>query len=398
MPILAALVAACASLDRLPAVPLAETSQALFLGLPNARFVIGEAAPAAMAAEFRRAYEREVAYRRTASGADAVLGRANYLAISGGSDNGAFGAGLLVGWSERGDRPVFKAVTGVSTGALSAPFAFLGPEYDSALAAVYTDSDAADIFEKRSMLAAISADAMADTAPLYRLISRHVDDRLVGEIAREYGRGRLLMVGTTNLDAGRPVVWNIGAIAASGHPMAVEAIRKILLASASVPGVFPPVMFDIEIGGKHFQEMHGDGGATAQAFLYPPTISLRGAGTVPARSRTVYMIRNGKLFQDWKETERKTLAIAGRAVSTMIGSSGLNDMFRIYATARRDGLAYRLAYIDNDFSEPYRGPFDRAYMTALFEYARAKARAGYPWRHAPPGLEQQAGPRTAVQR
>jgi len=125
---------------------------------------------------------------------------------------------------------------------------------------------------------------MADTPPLYQMISSYVDDGLVAAIAHEYDRGRLLMIATTNLDVERPVVWNIGAIAKSNHPLAKESIRRILLASASIPGVFPPVMFDIELDGKHFQEMHGDGGATAQTFLYPPTISSRDI-PVAARSR-----------------------------------------------------------------------------------------------------------------
>jgi hypothetical protein len=219
------------------------------------------------------------------------------------------------------------------------------------------------------------------------MISAYVTDEMVSEIAAEYDKGRLLMIGTTNLDAGRPVVWNIGAIARSGHPLAKESIRKILLASASIPGLFPPVMFDIELGGRTFQEMHGDGGATAQTFLYPPTISLQHvASALPSRARRVFIIRNGKALEDWKETERKTLAIAGRAVSTLIASNGIGDLYRIYTTSRRDGVDFNLAMIGADFHEPYKGPFDHDYMTALFEYGRTKARSGYPWRKAPPGL------------
>src|SRR5215471_9066018 len=179
---------ACADLGRQPAVPVAGTKRSTVLGIPNARFVIDDAAPVALATEFRRAYDREVRFVNRTGG---TVPPASYLAISGGGDNGAFGAGLLVGWSKRGTRSTFKAVTGVSTGALTAPFAFLGSAYDAALASVYTATSASDIFERRGMLAAVTADAMADTAPLYRLISSHVDDKLVADIAREYGRGRL---------------------------------------------------------------------------------------------------------------------------------------------------------------------------------------------------------------
>lgn len=179
-------VAGCSSLDRLPAVPQAETKQATFLDLENARFVIDETLPKPLIEEFKRAYEREVAYYRGSG-----LPPANYLAISGGGDNGAFGAGLLVGWSESGTRPVFKGVTGISTGALTAPFAFLGPEYDSALTGVYTQTDLHDVLTKRSVLAAVANDAMTDTAPLYQMISTFMDDAMMAAIAREYDKGRL---------------------------------------------------------------------------------------------------------------------------------------------------------------------------------------------------------------
>lgn len=383
----ALLLAGCASLERLPAVPDAETKVPTFLGLDNARFVLDEKISPLMLREVRDAFEREVASSRR-SGRAGPLPPANYLAISGGADNGAFGAGLLVGWTENGSRPTFKMVTGISTGALTAPLAFLGPAYDGALTAVYTKTNSEDIFVKRSALAAVANDGMADTAPLYQMISSYVDDGMVAAIAREYDKGRLLMIATTNLDAGRPVVWNIGAIAKSNHPSAKDSIRRILLASASVPGVFPPVMFDIVIDGRHFQEMHGDGGTTAQTFLYPPTVSARDLPAVfRTRSRTAYIIRNGKLQEDWQETERKTLSIAGRAVSTLITSNGVGDMYRIYTTTRRDKVAFNLALIEDDFTEPYKGPFDQAYMTKLFDYGRAKAKAGFPWRKAPPGID-----------
>jgi hypothetical protein len=186
-------IAGCSSLERLPAVPQAETHQATFLDIPNARFVIDETPPVALIAEFKGALEREIAYNRSI-GKGGPLPPANYLALSGGGDNGAFGAGLLVGWSERRTRPVFKAVTGVSTGALSAPFAFLGADYDFALTNVYTKSDVGDIFTKRPLLAAVADDALTDTAPLHRLISSYIDDNLVEKIAREYDKGRLLLI------------------------------------------------------------------------------------------------------------------------------------------------------------------------------------------------------------
>src|SRR5205085_1303555 len=203
--------------------------------------------------------------------------------------------------------------------------------------------------------------------------------------AREYGRGRLLLISTTDLDAGRAVVWNIGAIAESGTPQALPLIRQILLASAAIPAVFPPVMFDVLVDGAPHQELHVDGGAVMQTILYPPSVNLGKLAGIGKRSRTAYIIRNGKIREEWSETERKTLAIATRAVSTLIASSGVGDLYRIYAAAKRDNVGFKLAFIDDDFAEPHAREFDRAYMNKLFDYARAKSKAGYPWRGEPPG-------------
>ena len=179
----------------------------------------------------------------------------NYLAVSGGGDNGAFGAGLMNGWTETGTRPEFKMVTGVSTGALIAPFAFLGPDYDAALREVYTTMTPEKVYRARGLSAALFDDAMADTTPLAEMIAKYADQKMFDAIAREYQKGRLLLIGTTDLDAQRPVIWNIGAIAASGHPEALELFRKILRASAAIPGAFQPVLIDVEIDG---QQVPGD--------------------------------------------------------------------------------------------------------------------------------------------
>jgi predicted patatin/cPLA2 family phospholipase len=373
----------CAQLGRVP--PEADAGQAQVAGIANARF-LAEGDPAPMIAEFRRAFAREAAYFQSIH---RPLPDTNYLAISGGADDGAFGAGVLVGWSEHGTRPTFKGVTGVSAGALVAPFAFAGPEYDSALSKIFTTIEQRDVFASRPIFAAVASDAMADTAPLSNLIARYMDERLAADIAREYARGRLLFIATTNLDAGQSVIWNIGAIAQSGRPEALDLIRRILLASASIPAFFPPVMFDVSYNGKPYQELHVDGGAIAQAFLYPPSIAVgRLGGIGPARSRTAYIIRNGKLRVDAEQTERRTLSIATRAVSTLTASSGVGDLYRIYTTTKRDGVQFRLAFIPNDFTEPHLSEFDRTYMNRLFDYARAKARSGYPWLKAPPGLAE----------
>jgi hypothetical protein len=306
----------------------------------------------------------------------------NYLALSGGGDDGAFGAGLLVGWTAAGTRPKFKLVTGVSTGSLSAPFAFLGSEYDPALRAIYTDVTQKDIFAKRPIVAAVTEDAMTDSAPLHRMIEKYVDQALLRRIAAEYAKGRLLLILSTNLDAGRPVIWNIGAIAESGRPDALVLVQRVLLASASIPGVFPPVMFDVAVDGKRFQEMHVDGGAMAQLFIYPP-----GARPGSKRHRVAYVIRNGRFIPAWSQVDRQTLSVAMRAVSTLTAGSGIGDVYMAYALARRDHVDFNLASIGDDFTRPYQQPFEPSYMHALFDYAYQKALHGYPWQKAPPGYQ-----------
>jgi hypothetical protein len=279
-------------------------------------------------------------------------------------------------------------VTGVSTGALIAPFAFLGPNYDGVLRHVYTEVDQSAIFESRSMITVVFNDALKDTTPLYQLISQYVDDQMMAAVANEYRKGRLLLIGTTDLDAQRPVIWNIGAIAASGRPGAVELVRKILLASAAIPGAFPPVLIDVEVDGKPYQEMHVDGGAIAQTFLYPPTLTagvdLR-RGPL-ARERHAYVIRNGRLDAEWASTDRRFFSIASRAIATMIHYSGQNDVFRLQTTTARDGVDFNLAYIGRDFTVEHTEDFDPTYMRALFAYGRAQIKNGTAWKKSGPFL------------
>ncbi|WP_342627881.1 patatin-like phospholipase family protein [Nguyenibacter vanlangensis] len=381
----AALLTGCSLPMRGPAVPLARTRQASVLGVPNERFFPFYGTEP-MEAEVLAALER---MRRTGGLVPGTLLPAlQLLAVSGGGENGAFGAGVLCGWSDQGTRPVFQLVTGVSTGALTAPFAYLGSGYDPQLRAVYTELTPSHVLLRRFFTAALFNDAMSDNAPLFRTISRYLNADMLAALARGYADGRLLFVGTTDLDAQQPVIWNIGAIAASGHPRALNTIRRILLASAAVPGAFPPTMFDVVLDGRPYQEMHVDGGAFAQAFLYPAALTRlrrqRMAAGQPVVAATAYVIRNGRLDPEWAATERSTLGIAGRAISTMITASGINDVMRLYNTTRRDNIDFNLAYIGPDFDMKLPRPFDQGYMRALFSYGYRRARAGYPWAKAPP--------------
>jgi predicted acylesterase/phospholipase RssA len=336
--------------------------------------------------EIKRAAEREVADRR-ARGEPDKLPVADFLAISGGGANGAYGAGLLQGWSETGTRPEFKVVTGISTGALTAPFAFLGSAHDETLRRVYTTVRTKDIARSRSMLAALFDDALTDYEPLKGLLARTVDASVLQAIAGEYQRGRLLLIGTTNLDSQRGVVWNVTAIAASGHPRALALVHQILLASAAIPAAFPPVMIDVDVDGRRYQEMHVDGGAVSQVFFYPPTLRLTSEQTGVERSRRLWVIRNARLAPVWSHTDRKTLSIAGRAIDSLILSQGLGDLYRIYATSRRDHVEFKLAHIPDDFHETPKEAFDPPYMQKLFDVGRTAAMNGSAWVTAPPGFE-----------
>lgn len=380
------LVAGCSTPERLPAVPRQVTAQPEPASIENARFYVLRETET-FVAEGKNSLRKEQDHLAR-SGYTGPLPPAYFLAISGGGDDGAFAAGLLNGWTAAGTRPTFKAVTGVSTGALIAPFAFLGPRYDPVLRELYTSVSQKNIYKSRGILGALFEDAMSDTTPLHRLIKRYVTRELLDEIAAEYAKGRLLFVGTTNLDTLEPVVWNLTAISTSQDPRALELFQKILLASSAIPGAFPPVLMDVEVEGKRLQEMHVDGGAMAQVFLYPPAVDLRqiSRNQQITRQRVLYIIRNARLDPDWASVKRKTLSIAARAITAMIHTQGIGDLYRIYVTARRDGLDYNLAYIPPTFTVAHQEEFDTNYMRQLFDTGYAMAAAGYQWKKQPPAL------------
>ena len=384
-------LAGCANIARLEPPPVRVAEQVQVLGLPNARFwTVGDAAP--MVREVTQMAARRLAQEASIPGGDQRP--ANFLALSGGGDNGAFGAGLMVGWTEAGTRPQFDVVTGISVGALIAPFAFLGPAYDPQLREVFREISTGDVLVvSRIMMSVLFGEALADTSPLYHLIRRHADERMLAAIAREYERGRLLLIGTTNLDLQRPVAWNIGAIAASGHPDALDLFQRILLASASIPGAFPPVLIDVEATGQGFEEVRVAGGAATQVFLYPPLLDLRTTtrGVDAARQRTVWVVRNGSIDVAGTSTGRSIFRIAARSVETLLHFSGISDIQRIYLTALRDGVGFRLAAISPEFDAPRPRPFDPGYMRALFDHGVDQGRAGNTWLARPPPVGLRSG-------
>jgi predicted patatin/cPLA2 family phospholipase len=371
----------CGTIQERKPIPEHLAAEAEIPGIPNARAWGDDAPPYA---EMWMNQSKEELSKKYGG----VMGKEHhYMAISGGGSNGAFAAGLLCGWTASGNRPEFTLVTGISTGALIAPFAFLGPDYDDTLKRFYTTVTDDDVFEKRSTLSGIQSDAFADSAPLRKLIAENLDDEVVARIAEECRKGRELFIGTTNLDAGRPVHWDIGMIATSGDPKAAQLIRDVMLASASIPVAFPPVLMSVEAGGERYDEIHVDGGVSTQVFLYPLDIDWAAVKEkLDVRGTpSVYIIRNSKLKPKWKTIDPAGLRnIAGQTISSLIRTQGIGDLYRMYVSATRDGLDYNLAHIPDDFNEDKDGEFDPVYMKKLFDTAYEAAKSGYSWLKKPP--------------
>ena len=379
------LLHACA-LPRLEAVPSTLTERAVTPDIPNSRYWVDRDLGPFVEQVLQDLARESEGLAKASKPTNQPL--SNLLAISGGGDSGAFAAGLLAGWTAQGTRPEFRLVTGVSAGALIAPFAFLGSKYDEIIRTVATSIGPKDVFHSRNLLAGLASDGMAHSKPLSRLVAKYVTPTILSAVAAEYAKGRALYIGTTDLDSGRPVSWNMGAIASSEAPGALDLFRKVLVAATSIPGAVSPVMIDVEIEGKHFQEMHVDGGVITQVFLYPPRIltELQRVTGVPfQRELSAYVIRNGRLQPEWSGTKRRTLSIGGRAISELTQTQGINDVERIYRTAQRDGVEFNLAYIGSDFNYPHDEEFDPEYMKQLFDYAYGLSANGYPWQKKPPG-------------
>ncbi|MCC6610534.1 MAG: patatin-like phospholipase family protein [Burkholderiales bacterium] len=328
-------------------------------------------------------------------GRDGVVEYA-HLALSGGGPNGAFGAGLLNGWSATGKRPVFKIVTGVSTGALIAPFAFIGPDYDTPLREVYTTISSRYIFRVLSFIPQLLAgESLADSVPLMTLIERHVDDALLARVAAAHRRGRRLYIGTVDLDAQRFIVWNMGLIATSGRPEALELFRQVMLASASVPIAFPPVFFRVEADGRSYDEMHVDGAVAARVFLtggvFDTAVIRSRAGRGPGRE-AIYVIHNGQLLPVAEATPRSLRGIATRTLAAIGRAGMIGDLFRINTIALATEASFHWITIPNGVELEGDEVFDPVVMRRLYDIGYGKGIEGPLWMSGPPGLQFQPAP------
>ena len=377
------LVAGCATIASRNAVPQAQSNRTELDGFDNVRYW-GDEPGFAISTAINKDSARFPWHASRSTGEHRKL--SNLLAISGGADNGAFGAGLLIGWSEAGSRPTFDIVTGVSSGALIAPFAFLGKERDGQLREIFTKYERRDIYTY-NLPSLLEGDALVDNTPLARLIATYVDEQFLRDIAKERAKGHILLIGTTNLDTQRPVLWDMGRIAMSGNPEALILFRKVLLASATLPGIFAPVRIKVRLDGQDYDELHVDGGLTRQVFIIPSAFSSppHGDGSrLRAKSR-LYVIRNGRTEPEWQSVGGNLFSITQRSLSTLIKSQSTGDLYRIYSIAEQDGIDFNLASIPADFNQSSDRPFDHKYMIALFERGYAMGVKNEPWTKALPG-------------
>jgi len=316
------------------------------------------------------------------------------LALSGGGSNGAFGAGFLYGWSQAGSRPEFKLVTGISTGALIAPFAYLGSDFDEELKDVYTTITSENILRKRSIFSILfKSESLAKTDPLKQLVELHISEDTLRAVAERHNRGHRLYIGTTHMDAQHLVVWNMGLIAKRQSSEALDLFRQVMLASASIPMAFPPVLIEVEIDGKPYDEMHADGGTLTQVFYYSGTLDVRAGRReiygdhFQPPGGGIYIIRNGQVQPDPVQVDRNLVAISSRAVNTMIKAAVVGDLYRMYAFASRDDIGFNYTGIPDDYEPQSTELFDQAEMNRLFQIGIQRGMSGSPWQSTPPGFE-----------
>jgi predicted patatin/cPLA2 family phospholipase len=328
--------------------------------------------------------------------AEQLARRQSILCISGGGSYGAYSAGVLCGWTAHGDRPGvngrpnFSVVTGISTGALIAPYAFLGPRYDEQIRRFYTTVDQRDIYRLRPVRGLFSV-ALADNTPLADLIEDSLTPELVAEVGEEHRKGRRLYIGTTELESGRFVSWDIGEIAARNGPGDRELIKQILLGSSAIPGFFPPSKIPVTVNGKTYVEQHGDGGASMSIFVRPPFVppEQRSGDSTNLAGVDLYLLVAGKLYADAEALRQRSLMIGTRSVSSVLYAQTRGDLQRLYLISTVSGMNYHLSAIPPEFPAPTSSTdFDRRAMTAMFKEGYALAAAGAGWRDSPPG----AGP------
>jgi len=364
----AALSSACSTVPRAPAPPAAVDSATL-VGFPAKVRFLG--------------IDRDTLDQRVDGVVEAVRdaaqgGPVNVLALSGGGAGGAFGAGALVGMSLRGDRPTFQVVTGVSVGSLLAPFAFLGSEWDPELVAAFADGRISRLLRVGGP-AILFRPSIYEGAPLRSFIDHLVTQRLVDAVAKEAARGRLLFVATTDLDKEETVIWDLGAVAATGGEPARALFRDILVASTSIPGVFPPVLIRVSDGQREYEEMHVDGSTTVPFLVAPEILQLDGEHILNLNGGRIYVLVNGVLSTRSITTASRTLSVISRGISASLMHGSRRTVELAAEFAERHGMGLEFSYIPTTY--PYRGSlaFDSDELQRLFDFAAKCAESGELW-------------------
>jgi len=302
------------------------------------------------------------------------------LLIGGGVSNSAYGIGLLNGWAKEGSRPVFKIVTGYSSGSIIAVATFSGKDYEDRLAKLFLSISTKDVIRQKNILNILFGNSLYSSVLFAKKIDDLVDEGLMARIAQEHAKGRRLYVGTTDLDAQGFVIWDMGALASIGGPDSLKLFRKIILASCSFPATLPPVYFQVEADGRRFDEMHADGGVVGGIFYINQLIENLGFRT------RLYVLNCCYMSPHSRQVEDNLTAITSRLIETHTAAKMAGDTFKLYAFAKEKGWDYNLAYIPEDFMPNQNEMFDKQEMRRLFKRGYDDAVKGYKWHKAPPGL------------
>lgn len=312
--------------------------------------------------------------RLRASSQDGIV---RALALSGGGAGGAFGAGALVGLSHRHERPRYDIVTGVSAGALIAPFAFLGPEWDPQLTEAFT-SGRAEEMSLRGLLA-LPFGASRRSAALIALVDHYVTADLIRAVARESAGGRLLWVATTDLDKEETVIWDMGAIASRGGEPARKLFRDVLVASASIPGVFSPVLIHVENAGVSYDEMHVDGNASTSLFVAPVAAYFTLLDQHSLDGARVYVLINGQIIDAPETTPYRLGPIVERTFSVALKHMAREQVVGVNQFAEKYHMSVQSTYLPFDYPEYSSADFRAATMRPLFDYGARCAELGRLW-------------------
>jgi predicted acylesterase/phospholipase RssA len=319
----------------------------------------------------------------TAGGAAQPAPARNVLVLSGGGADGAFGAGLLIGWRDSGRRPDFEIVTGVSTGAFMAALVFAGPKYDPTLRELYTNRSSADLYIDKGA-SGLASQSLYDDTPLRKEIERVVTPAFLADVAAEHAKGRRLYVATTNLDAGELVVWDMGQIATGDRADPLQMFQKVLRASAAVPGFFPPVYIKPQ-KGKEARQAHVDGGVKAPLLLRTFMLEQKVPG------RTIHVVVNGSLsrFNYRKPVGTSVTDIGRKSIAELLRTTLDQSLYQAYVLARNAGSDFNLLAIPDDVEPSVDAlTFDKAKMRVLFRAAYDIGKSGRPWLKEPPRLAE----------